>query len=265
MPLTSTEMLKQGMDTEALLLPGGGSPQASTQAIQVTGLRKTFGEQPVLWDLDLVAGWGECLVIFGANGVGKTTLLKVLSTQARADAGLIRIAGVDVRSDSATVRRTIGVVSHRHMLYEDMTGEENLRFYGRMFGLDDLHFRIAEVLRRVGLERRGGQRVRTLSNGLQKRLAMARAILHRPSILLLDEPESGLDPDALDMLGQIIWSWKQAGRSVLMTTHNMDRGLEWGDRVALLAQGRIAFTEHKQCLDVAEFTSAYRRFLEMAP
>ena len=163
------------------------------------------------------------------------------------------------------MRRAIGVVSHSHLLYEDLTGVENLRFYGRMFGLDNLESRILEVLRRVGLHVRGDQRVRTLSNGLQKRLAIARAILHQPRVLILDEPESGLDPEALEMLGELIQAWKADGGCVLMATHSLEKGMEWGDRVAVLAEGNIALTESRQGLDPREFADTYRRCLEVAP
>ena len=215
------------------------APGSLGAAIRVTGLCKGYGERPVLWELALEVSWAECVVLYGANGTGKTTLLKVLSTQARADSGEVRINNIDVRSDAAAVRRILGVVFHRHMLYEDLTAEENLRFYGRLYGLQDIQDRIGEVLQRVGLEERAGQMVRSLSNGMQKRLAIARAILHQPSILLLDEPESGLDSQGLDMLGGLIREWKDGGRSVVMATHNLEKGKIWGDRAAVLARGKL--------------------------
>ena len=166
--------------------------QKDGHAIEVRGLQKSYGDWPVLWDLGLSVGWGEFLVIFGANGVGKTTLLKILSTQARPDGGEVRVGGVERSECPSAIRRMIGVVAHRGLLYEDMTCEENLHFYGRMFGLRKMDLRVEEVLGLVGLEGRRRQRVRNLSNGMQKRLSIARAILHEPTILLLDEPEAGL-------------------------------------------------------------------------
>ena len=231
-------------------------------AIQVVGLRKDFGEYPVLWDLDLSVRWGEFLVIFGANGVGKTTLLKVLSAQARPDDGQVYIGGMDMRSNAVPVRRSLGVVAHRNLLYEDLTCYENLLFFGRMFALKNLRERIEEVLGLIGLQGRAHRRVRTLSNGMQKRMAIARAILHRPTVLLLDEPEAGLDQEALEMLETLLGEWRIANRTVVMTTHNLEQGLAWGDRVAILARGQIAFEEERRALDVGGFKGTYSRYVD---
>ena len=218
-----------------------------------------------MWDLGLSVGWGEFLVIFGANGVGKTTLLKILSTQARPDGGEVRVGGVERSECPSAIRRMIGVVAHRGLLYEDMTCEENLHFYGRMFGLRKMDLRVEEVLGLVGLEGRRRQRVRNLSNGMQKRLSIARAILHEPTILLLDEPEAGLDQEALEMLGSVLDGWIASGSTVVMTTHNLEQGLAWGERVAVLSGGKIAFEESRRSLDVAGFRTTYRRYLEATP
>ena len=239
--------------------------QEGAHAIRVRGLRKGFGDWPVLWDLDLTVDWGEFLVIFGANGVGKTTLLKVLSTQARPDDGEVRIGGVERSRGAAGIRRMVGVVAHRTMLYEDMSCEENLIFYSRMFGLEKGQRRAQDVMRLVGLEGLKNRKVRTLSHGMQKRLSIARAVLHEPSILLLDEPEAGLDQEALEMLGGLLEGWKSEGRTVVMTTHNLEQGLVWGDRVAILSEGKIAFEEARESLDVAGFRGTYRQHLEAVP
>ena len=214
---------------------------AAGYAIEVAGLEKGFGDMPVLWDLDLTVGWGEFLVLFGANGAGKTTLLRVLSTQARPDGGSVRIAGFDLRRRAEAARRRVGVVAHSGFLYDDLTCRENLSFYGRLYAVADLKGRVAEVLERVGLSRRADWRVRSLSHGMQKRLAIARAILHQPSLLLLDEPESGLDRDSVATLAALLREWTAAGRSVVMTTHNVDLGLAWGSRAAALSNGKLDF------------------------
>lgn len=215
----------------------------SDHAVCVEGLHKSFGDWPVLWDLDLRVNWGECVVIFGANGVGKTTLLRILSTQARPESGTATVAGYDLRRQADSVRRRVGVVGHQGFLYEDLTCRENLVFYGRLFGIDDVEQRVQAVIAQVGLGRRSGHRVKTLSHGLQKRLAIARAILHQPQVLLLDEPEGGLDQESLSMLGGLLSDWTQAGRTVIMTTHNIERGLAWADRMAVLDDGKIQFQE----------------------
>lgn len=212
-------------------------------AIELEGLQKSYGDWPVLWDLDLSVEWGNFLVLFGANGAGKTTLLNLLSTQARPEAGTIRIAGYDCRRNAEAVRRRVGVVGHQSFLYDDLTCQENLLFYARLFGLKNIQERLSTVLSRVGLSARAHNRVRTLSHGMQKRLSIARAILHQPGILLLDEPEAGLDQDSVDMLYDLLKEWTAGGGTVLMTTHNLELGIAWADTVAVLSDGRIRFQQ----------------------
>ena len=212
-------------------------------AVEAHGLEKSYREWPVLWDLDLTVPWGETLCLFGANGAGKTTLLRILSTSVRPDSGTVRIAGRDLRRQTSEVRRRIGVVGHRSFLYEDLTARENLQYYARLYGIRDRESRIAEVLERVGLSSRGDHRVRTLSNGMQKRASIARAILHQPDILLLDEPETGLDRESRRMLGELLADWTNEGRSAALTTHDIDIGLAWGHRAAILAKGSVSVLE----------------------
>ena len=213
-------------------------------------------------DLNLTVEWGDSLVIFGANGVGKTTLLKILSLQARPDGGEVWVGGVEGSQNPGAIRRMVGVVAHRGLLYEDMTCQENLLFYGRMFGLRKLRQRVEQVLCLMGLDVSAHRKVRALSHGMQKRLAIARAVLHEPLILLLDEPEAGLDQEALIMLEELLEGWKSEGRTVVMTTHNLDQGLAWGERVAILSRGKIAFEESRRSLDVACFRGTYRQHVE---
>ncbi len=215
-------------------------------AIRVEGLQKSFGDEPVLWDLDLEVQWGEFLVLFGANGTGKTTLLRLMSTQARPEAGQILVAGYDQKRQPRAIRRHIGVVGHLSYLYEDLTCRENLEFYGRLYQVKELSRQLDMVLDRVGLTQRAQQRVRTLSHGMRQRLALGRAILHQPSILLLDEPEGGLDRQSIVMLRQLTAEWTAAGGSIVMTTHNEELGRSWAHRVGVLSQGRVHF--HQESL-----------------
>lgn len=239
-----------------------GAPSAD--AVRAVGLEKNFGHWPVLWDLDLAVGWGEFLVLFGANAVGKTTLLRILSTQSRADAGALWVGGFDPRRRPGAVRRLVGVVGHRTLLYDDLTCRENLVYYGRLFGLNHVQQRVEEVLSRVGLDRRADERVRTLSNGMQKRASIARAILHQPPLLLLDEPEAGLDRDSLAMLKDLLADWVQAGRTVIMTTHNVELGLSWSDpeHIGVLLQGKVHFQEPSLYHNEAKFREALTATLE---
>ena len=217
------------------------SGQRANCAIAVEGLEKSYRDWPVLWDLDLTVPWGESLALFGANGAGKTTLLRILSTSIRPDAGTVRVAEYDLRRQTGEARRRIGVVGHRSFLYEDMTPQENLTYYARLYGVTDREARVKAALDRVGLSGRAGHRVRALSNGMQKRAAIARAILHQPDVLLLDEPEAGLDRDSRRMLGELLAEWTAGGRSVAFTTHDIELGLAWGSRAAVLSEGRVAF------------------------
>lgn len=213
----------------------------STDAVEARSLEKSFGEWPVLWDLDLSVPWGQTLVLFGANGAGKTTLLRILATHVRADHGSVAVAGHNLRTRPEEVRRRIGVVGHRSLLYDDLTCRENLIYYGRLYGLKDHKPRVDEVLEKVRLGSRADHRVRTLSNGMQKRAAIARAILHEPDVLLLDEPEAGLDRESVSILGTLLAEWTDSGRSVIMTTHDLNLGLSWGHRAGVLRGGKVNF------------------------
>ena len=210
-------------------------------AIVVEGLEKSYRDWPVLWNLDLTVPWGESLALFGANGAGKTTLLRILAASVRPDAGAVRIGGRDLRRQTGAARRRIGVVGHRSFLYEDLTPRENLLYYARLYGLPDREARAATALDRMGLAARANHRVRALSNGMQKRAAIARAILHQPDVLLLDEPEAGLDQDSRRILGELLAEWTAEGRAAVFTTHDVALGMAWGHRAAVLAGGRATF------------------------
>ena len=181
--------------------------------------------------------------MFGANGAGKTTLLRILATHVKADHGSVVVAGHNLHTRPENARYLIGVVGHRSLLYDDLTCRENLIYYSRLFGLKDYKPRVDEVLAKVRLGDRADHRVRTLSNGMQKRASIARAILHQPDVLLLDEPETGLDRESVSILGTLLAEWTDSGRSVVMTTHDLDLGLSWGHRAGVLRGGKINFPD----------------------
>jgi heme exporter protein A len=231
--------------------------------IEIRGLIKAFGSRAVLKGVDLDVAPGEFLTLVGPNGAGKTTLMNVVSTLGKPTGGRVRVAGYDLADGAPEARRQIGLVSHKTLLYDDLSAEENLRFYARMYDVPDANTRAETMLRQVGLWGRQRDPVRTFSRGMQQRLAIARALLHDPPVLLLDEPDTGLDQHAAAMLGDLL---RQAGamrrRTVLMTTHNLERGLELGDRVAILAGGRIAFQAAKSELDAARFRDIYHHYVK---
>ncbi|MCR4406012.1 MAG: ABC transporter ATP-binding protein [Anaerolineae bacterium] len=227
--------------------------------IRVRGLVKTFGNTVALQDVDLDVAEGEFLTVVGANGAGKTTLIRVLATLSRSTAGEVRIGGLDPARDAITIRRRIGVVSHQPLLYGDLSAVENLTFYGRMYDVPALPCRIGELLDLVGLSARRNDAVRTFSQGMRQRLAIARAFLHDPAILLLDEPFSGLDQQATAMLGQMLGNpGPGRERTVVVTTHDLERGLGMGDRLAVLARGQIVYQACRDELDLARLRAIYQ-------
>ena len=232
--------------------------------IEIRKLVKAFGNRAVLKGVDLTVSVWEFLTLVGPNGAGKTTLMNVISTLIKPTGGLVHIAGYDLADGAVQLRRQIGLVSHKTLLYDDLSAEQNLRFYARMYDVADADARIEMVLRRVGLWGRQRDPVRTYSRGMQQRLAIARSMLHDPPILLLDEPDTGLDQHAAAMLTDLLHEVGATRRTVLMTTHNLERGLELGDRVAILAGGRIAYQADKSELDADRFRSAYNKYVERA-
>ena len=230
--------------------------------IEVENLRKSFGGVVALQGVSLQVAEGEFLTLVGPNGAGKTTLMRILATLSRPTSGRVRVAGLDLRAGAEYIRQRIGLVSHQPLLYGDLTAEENLLFYGRMYGVPNLEQRITEVLRQVGLLARRADPVRTFSRGMQQRLSIARAIIHDPPVLLLDEPFTGLDQRAAAMLTRVLTDVGTRSRTVLMTTHDLERGLSLGDRVAILARGQVVHQVKREEVDVEALREVYLRVTE---
>lgn len=227
-------------------------------AISVRGLTKRFGRTAALRGVDLELMPGERVALFGPNGSGKTTLLKALAGLLRPTRGALRIAGLDYQRHGQAIRRRIGVMSHHPYLYEDLTGEENLLFYGRMYGVDRLPQRVDQALRRAGMERRRRDKVRTLSRGMQQRLALARATLHDPEVLLLDEPDTGLDQEASAHIAQFLEGEQGQRRTVLLATHNLRLGSSHCERFAILSGGRVVYQGLRNGQDRAKLEELYQ-------
>jgi heme exporter protein A len=226
--------------------------------IEVRRLVKTFGLKPVLRGLDLHLEPGEFVALLGPNGAGKTTLLRILASLARPSLGEVRLAGHRLPGEAAAVRRILGVVSHQPLLYGDLTAEENLRFYAQMYGLPQAGRRIDEVLAVVGLDRRRRDRVREYSRGMQQRLAIGRAVLHDPQILLFDEPHTGLDQEASSMLDGVLRQVAGRGRTVLMTSHDLLRAADLASRIDILSGGVIARSISRAQSEWGDLPSLYR-------
>jgi len=208
--------------------------------ITVKKLVKRFGLKTVLRGLDFVVQEGEFVALLGSNGAGKTTFLRILASLSRPTLGEVRIAGYLLPVQAAAVRRKLGVVSHLPLLYGDLTAEENMRFFGRIYGVAEMSQRIDEVLELVGLTSRRHDLVRTFSRGMQQRLAIGRAILHDPDVLLFDEPHTGLDQDACDMLDRLLRKVAGQGRTVVMTSHDLARVEDLASRFDVLSRGVIS-------------------------
>ncbi|HEX3052735.1 MAG TPA: heme ABC exporter ATP-binding protein CcmA [Aggregatilineaceae bacterium] len=227
--------------------------------IEIHSLTKIFGVNPVLRGLDLSVPRGQFLTLLGPNGSGKTTLLRILGALAHPTGGTIQIGGWDLPREADYVRAQLGVVSHLPLLYDTLTAEENLLFFARLYNLPSAEraARVETVLRRVGLWRRARDVVRTYSRGMQQRLAIARAILHNPSVLLLDEPYTGLDQDAAGLLDDLLREVAIQGRTVVMTTHDLRRGYDLSDRIAILSRGKIAFDQLGSDIDPDTLPALY--------
>ncbi len=229
--------------------------------IYVRGLVKRFGHTVALRGVDLDVSEGESLTVVGPNGAGKTTLIRVLATLSRPTDGEVRIGGLNIARDAVAIRHLIGVASHRPLLYDELSAVENLVFYGRMYGVPKLSQRVDDLLELVGLSAQRDEAVRTFSRGMKQRLALARALLHDPRVLLLDEPFTGLDQQAATMLSRVLTEVHASGsRTVLMTTHDLHRGLTMGDRLVILDRGQIVYRARRDTLDATRLDEIYRSF-----
>ncbi len=238
--------------------------------IEVRNLVKSFGAKYALRGVNLRVMPGESLVLFGPNGAGKSTLVRILSSLSRPSGGTVQIGGLDLAKHADGIRRYLGVVSHAPLLYDSLTAEENLKFFAGLYGMNHPEERIKAMLQRVGLWPRRADLVRTFSRGMVQRMAIAWALLHDPEVILLDEPDTGLDPQAAEMLhgllselsGRTTISALGGGtverpRTIVTVTHSIERGLAIADKVVILANGRVAYESTVAGMTAAEFRPIY--------
>ena len=209
-------------------------------AVELRGVSKDYGPTRALREIRLALPWGRVLALFGHNGAGKSTLLRILATLAKPSDGGVRVAGFDARSQAGAVRASVGYAGHHDLLYDDLTPAENLRFYARLYGVPNPAGRVEQVLTDLAAGGWAHRRVRVLSNGMRKRVSIARAILHQPPVLLLDEPDAGLDIEAQQLVDAVVRAVAQAGGSVVLASHDPSRGLAVADDYAVLRAGRLA-------------------------
>ena len=225
-------------------------------AIETHKLSKAFGTRKAVDNVSIAVPQGAFLSIFGPNGAGKTTLLRVLSTLARATSGEARIMGVDIKEEPDRARDHIGFISHNSMLYPDLTAEENLMIYARLYGVEAPHARVLELLDAVELKHRRLDVVRTFSRGMTQRLSIARALIHDPGVVFLDEPYSGLDPHAVEIFDELIASARD-GRTFVMVSHDLQKGFGMCTHALVLARGRVVAFDEKGNFDFDEFRELY--------
>ena len=231
-------------------------------AIETKKLSKMFGNRRAVDKVSIEVPQGAFLSIFGPNGAGKTTLLRVLATLSRATSGKALLMGIDLKEEPDQVRDHIGLISHNSMLYPDLTAEENLLIYARLYGVEDPEARVMAMLEAVELKHRRLDVVRTFSRGMTQRLSIARALIHDPDVVFLDEPYSGLDPHAVEIFDELIASQRE-GRTFVMVSHDLQKGFDMCTHALVLAKGKVVAFDEKDAFDFDEFTGLYRATVGM--
>lgn len=236
--------------------------ETGVPALEARGIVREYGRVTAVAGINVSLEPGDFLTVFGPNGAGKSSLLGLLAGALRPTRGDVFLNGIRLDFGAVDWRRKIGVLSHKGFLYAQLTVEENLQFYGRLHGLKDLDERIPERLDYVRLVDRSQSLVGQLSHGMRQRLALARALLHDPDIVLLDEPYTGLDPSAASVLRGVLTELKDGRRTVVMVTHNLGEGLALANRVAIQVRGKFAWQGNPDQVDVSEFDRLYHRVVE---
>ncbi len=226
-------------------------------AVEVAGVSRTFGRRRAVDGVDLALEPGDCLALFGPNGAGKTTLLRVIAGLLRPTRGAVHVEGKSVRDDAA-VRRHIGLISHQSMLYGALTARENVEFAAKLYGVRDPRRAALHALERMRILDRRDTPVRSLSRGLQQRVSIARAIVHEPSVVLLDEPYTGLDAAGGAALTDMLQMLRAARAALILVTHNLDEGLAIASHAAVMLAGRIARLDAGDAVDAQEYQAMYR-------
>jgi heme exporter protein A len=228
-----------------------------TVALACRGLTKRYGRVTALRSVDLTVPAGECLALFGRNGAGKTTFLQIIGSLIGSYQGSAEIFGQPVKRGDVEHRRHVGVVLHDTCLYMDLSVIDNLRFFARLYGVADVDARAGELLAQFDLAERANSVTRELSRGMKQRLSLARALVHRPRLLLLDEPYTGLDELSSQALTSMLEHFVRDGGTVVMSTHDVERAFTSATRAVILDAGAITFDKPTHGLDAAMFRHAY--------
>ncbi len=229
--------------------------------VELAGVWKFYGDYPALRDISATVEPGACMALLGRNGAGKTTLLRIVAGLSHAARGTVRVCGSNARDRRA--RLEIGVIGHGISLYDELSAEENLRLFARMYGLEDPARAVNEWLERTGLDKVRHGLVREFSRGMRQRLAVARAFLHDPSVLLLDEPFTALDDRAIALLQSLLRDAIAEGRTIVLSTHQLREALELATHVTMLVRGRLAYTGERTAIMLEDTGWLYRQYGEL--
>ncbi|ADD67132.1 ABC transporter related protein [Denitrovibrio acetiphilus DSM 12809] len=229
----------------------------SEPLIKFSSVNKKYGHIHALRDVSVSFEKGEFVSVFGPNGAGKSTFLKLLCTMTSPSSGEISYEGVPLKKLRDEYRSRFGVISHQPFLYSELTAMENLRFYAQLYGVKHIDERIKELLTKVELYKRRNDKVRGYSRGMLQRLSITRALLHNPDIVVLDEPYTGLDTHASDILTKILTELFDSLRTIIMVTHNMKQGYDAASRLAIIRRGKLVFDKKKSDISLTEFERSY--------
>jgi len=235
----------------------GRPPVAATSALEATDIVRAFGARRAVDGVSVRLDPGDCLALFGPNGAGKTTLLRLLGGLIRATSGTATIGGVTLPGE-AEVRGRVGLISHQTMLYDALTPRENVEFAARMYGVRDVRGETERALERLGASGYADRAVRSLSRGMQQRVSVARAVVHGPSVLLADEPFTGLDAAGASALTSMLAELRDAGAAIVIVTHNLDEALALCTQAAIMRQGRLVRHDAAPVPSRSEYTALYR-------
>ncbi|MCC7055397.1 MAG: heme ABC exporter ATP-binding protein CcmA [Gemmatimonadaceae bacterium] len=233
-------------------------PLAPAPVCETVALVRRFGRRRAVSGVDLAIAPGECLALFGPNGAGKTTLLRLLAGLLRPTSGEVRLLGRPLKGDARAERGRVGLISHQSMLYDVLTVSENVAFAARLHGLPDVQGATAAALDRLGLTNRALTPVRALSRGWQQRVSIARAIVHGPALVLLDEPYTGLDVAGARALTDLLLALRHDGAALALVTHAVDEGLALATHSAIMLDGAIRRHASTAGVDAVAFAEEYR-------
>jgi heme exporter protein A len=229
----------------------------TSPTVEIAALTRAFGRRRAVNGVDLTLDPGDCLALFGPNGAGKTTLLRLVAGLIKPTTGTVTVGGRLLRSD-ASARAQVGLISHQSMLYGALTAHENVAFAATLYGVKDSRAAATRALERIRIADRATTPVRSLSRGLQQRVSIARAIVHEPAVVLLDEPYTGLDAAGAAALTDMLQLLRTAGATLLVVTHNVDEGLSIATRASVMLAGKIVRSDAVASLDARTYGAEYR-------